>query len=151
MNLPELYHLSKTGRSLIEIRDSENVTLENMEKNSMIDEMRPVRMREVSLLLENVTRVTIKNKTFDQLVINAAFNNVKNLILEEKCFSSCWGTVWLFNSPTNTSPGPFSSSDIVVYKSDATFSIHGRPELTPRQKLHQVYKISDKLDDLGLL
>lgn len=146
VNLADLYHLSKSSRNLIEIRDSADVTLANDEKNIFtLDEM-----REVNLFIENVTSVTIHYKTFEQLVINAVFRNIKILTLEEKSFSSCWGTVWFFNSPTKSSIKSFSSSDLIVYKSESSFTIHTRPDVTPRQKLYQVYKILNKVNDLGV-
>ena len=107
-------------------------------------------MREVNLFIENVTSVTIHYKTFDQLVINVVFRNIKILTLEEKSFSSCWGTVWFFNSPTTSSIKSFSNSDLIVYKSESSFTIHTRPDVTPRQKLYQVYKILNKVNDLGV-
>ena len=146
VNLADLYHLSKSSRNLIEIRDSADVTLANDEKNIFtLDEM-----REVNLFIENVTSVTIHYKTFDQLVINVVFRNIKILTLEEKSFSSCWGTVWFFNSPTTSSIKSFSNSDLIVYKSESSFTIHTRPDVTPRQKLYQVYKILNKVNDLGV-
>nr|CAH0111554.1 unnamed protein product [Daphnia galeata] len=146
VNLADLYHLSKSSRNLIEIRDSADVTLANDEKNIFtLDEM-----REVNLFIENVTSVRIHYKTFEQLVINAVFRNIKILTLEEKSFSSCWGTVWFFNSPTKSSIKSFSSSDLIVYKSESSFTIHTRPDVTPRQKLYQVYKILNKVNDLEI-
>lgn len=109
-------------------------------------------MREVYLMMNNVEKVTIQSNTFDQIVINAVFRDIKELELSDKSFLSCWGSVWLFkdvglkNSPHSKA---FSSSDLVVHNG-TLFTVYERPKVTPRLKFSQIYEVSAKVYDLGI-
>lgn len=133
---------------MIAIRDSAGINLCNDEDETVVNDM-----REVSLILSDITHVHIGRKAFDQVIVNIVFHNVKNFNLTERSFSSCWGTAWIVNSSiTGSTMGVFSSNDMVVYKdTDSPFIIHSRPKVTPRQKFKLVYHLAAKLDDLGLL
>ena len=153
LDLARIYELTNS-KSAIAIRNSAEISLY---LNYSAREIMLFQMRQVHLIVENVVKVTIHEKTFDQVVVNAVFRNIKNLNLREKSFGSCWGAVWLFNVP-DMKPmmaNAFSSSDMVVYRdslsaTDNPFTTHARPELTPLQKFNQVYHISAKVADLGL-
>ncbi len=108
-------------------------------------------MREVYLMMNNVEKVTIQSNTFDQIVINAVFRNIKELELSDKSFLSCWGSVWLFNVvvlKNSSHSNPFSSSDLVVH--NGVFTVNERPKVTPRLKFSQIYEVSAKVYDLGI-
>ncbi|EFX89794.1 hypothetical protein DAPPUDRAFT_94656 [Daphnia pulex] len=150
VNLPGLYNASNS-KSLITIRDSTSVTLLNKWKD-VPGNNTSKEMREVYLMMNNVEKVTIKPNTFDQLVINAVFREIKELELSDKSFLSCWGSVWLFNVvvPNNSlNSNAFSSSDLVVHNG-VSFTVNARPKVTPRLKFSQIYEVSAKVYDLGI-
>jgi hypothetical protein len=148
VNLPGLYNASNS-RSLITVRDSTSVTLHNVWRD-VPGNNTSKEMREVYLMMNNVEKVTIQSNTFDQIVINAVFRDIKELELSEKSFLSCWGSFWLFNvSKNSSSSNAFTSSDLVVHNGFA-FKVYPRPNVTPRLKFSQIYEVSAKVYDLGI-
>jgi hypothetical protein len=149
VNLPGLYNASNS-RSLITVRNSTSVTLLN-DWRDLPGNNTSKEMREVYLMMNNVEKVTIQSNTFDQIVINAVFRNIKELELSDKSFLSCWGSVWLFNVvvlKNSSHSNPFSSSDLVVH--NGVFTVNERPKVTPRLKFSQIYEVSAKVYDLGI-
>jgi Na+-transporting NADH:ubiquinone oxidoreductase subunit NqrF len=149
VNLPGLYSTSNS-KSLITVRDSKNITLVNNWKD-ISGYNASKEMREVNLMMDKGTTVTIQSNTFDQIVITAVFRGITDLQLSEKSFLSCWGSVWLFNVvvlKNSSHSNPFSSSDLVVH--NGVFTVNERPKVTPRLKFSQIYEVSAKVYDLGI-
>jgi hypothetical protein len=150
VNLPGLYSTSNS-KSLITVRDSKNITLVNNWKD-ISGYNASKEMREVNLMMDKGTTVTIQSNTFDQIVITAVFRGITDLQLSEKSFLSCWGSVWLFNVKPAAKTLPqsaFSSSDLIVRDGDS-LTIYARPKVTPRLKFSQIYEVSAKVYDLGI-
>ena len=143
--LPTLYHLMK-HKTIIAVRNSITLKVAGEDNSEKSDHL-----QEVNLIVENVKRVVVKQRAFDQVVINAVFKDINSLQLEEKSFASCWGSVWLFNIDSKSHiQSAFSSSEIVVWKDfSGSYASHARPKVTPRQRFALLYEVSSKLNDLG--
>lgn len=147
VNLPGLYNASNS-KSLITVRDSTDITLVN-DWRDVPGNNTSKEMREVNLMINKVTTVSIQSNTFDQIVINVVFRDITDLKLSEKSFLSCWGSVWLFNVKSVSHQKAFSSSDL-IFRDDDSFTIYERPKVTPRLKFSQIYEVSAKVYDLGI-
>ncbi|KAI9557487.1 hypothetical protein GHT06_017315 [Daphnia sinensis] len=146
VDVSKLYRLTPL-KHMIAIRNSTGIILYNDEDDLVLNDM-----REVSLIVSNVTKLTINEKTFDRIVINVVFDNVPKLNLAERSFSSCWGTAWILKHSVPASiQSAFSSSDMVVYKdTDSSYIIHARPRATPRQRIKLVYQLAAEVNDLKI-
>jgi len=86
--------------------------------------------------IENISTVVFRREAFTQIIVNVMINQVNNIVMEERSFSSCWGSVWIVNHGThkNINGNAMSSSDMMLWQDDQ-FKSHPRPESTPFQKV----------------
>lgn len=94
--------------------------------------------------IENISTVIIEKEAFVQTIVNVMINRVNNIEMQERSFSSCWGSVWMVNGNlTHINGNAMSSSDMMLWQNNH-FKPHPRPESTPFQKvvIHQTIYIN---------
>lgn len=106
--------------------------------------------REVFLVAENIGRLEIGEQSLKEAVVNFFLNNITTLVIGEKAFLSCFGTIWLndIKNATEVHANAFSSSDLRVWHNNQA-THNSRPPLTPLQRIKLYYSLSNRLENIG--